>query len=43
MNDLIIYIYNKKKEKKKYLNKLKKIIFLENTIIKRIINEQQAK
>jgi hypothetical protein len=43
MNDLIIYIYNKKKEKKKYLNKLKKIIFVENIIIQRIINEQQVK
>ena len=43
MNDLIIYIYNKKKEKKKYLNKLKKIIFLENTIIKKVINEQKVK
>ena len=43
MNDLIIYIYNKKKEKKKNLNKIKKIIFLENIIIKKIINEQKVK
>ena len=43
INDLIIYIYNKKDKKKKYLNKLKKIIFLENTIIKKVINEQKVK
>lgn len=42
MNDLIIYIFNKKKEKK-YLDKLKTIIILENSIIKKIINEQKIK
>ena len=43
MNDLIIYMYNKKKKNLKNNEQLKKIIFLESVIINKILYEKKIK
>ena len=43
MNDLIIYMYNKKKKNLKNNEQLKKIIFLESIIINKILYEKKIK
>lgn len=43
MNDLIIYMYNKKKKNLKNNEQLKKIIFLESIIINKILYEKKIR
>ena len=43
MNDLIIYMYNKKNKNLKNNEQLKKIIFLESIIINKILYEKKIK